>query len=403
MKPLSGHPNLEVIDVSSNLVQDFDFDPIPDKIRALFAASNFISNIATKGIFKNLQVLNLCGNKFSNFSFSQFPQLKTLNLSFNRFESFTLDSSTLVELSIQNNSLRKFEVINSQSLTHLNISDNHLTSIEFITKIPNLQELNAESNNFTQNWISFAVTFSPHLSILNHRQVTEHERAIHYNRISNLNKAAQPQFPHQQVLEIRNLFRQFKDISSKTISFSSNNIEETWITYSNDKLQRKAEIEEHSYSIPCAMIEGTDLSLTFYGTINEGCEVNVQKVKTLCLNYVPIIKDSEVEKKVIKFAEFCPTMLILNNNLLRNVIDVVFLRFFKTVEIIRVEGNPIMRMTLFRPLLSYLMPSLLVVNGVAITEAERNSGISHFQFLLKYTLGFDVQYYEYEEEEEEYM
>jgi hypothetical protein len=50
--------------------------------------------------------------------------------------------------------------------------------------------------------------------------------------------------------------------------------------------------------------------------------------------------------------------------------------------VLQIEGNQVSKLTLFRPLVSYLMPSLQVVNGVAITTAEKLAGIQHFESLL---------------------
>jgi hypothetical protein len=47
-------------------------------------------------------------------------------------------------------------------------------------------------------------------------------------------------------------------------------------------------------------------------------------------------------------------------------------------DVMMKEASVVAKMTLFRSLVAYLMASLCVVNGIALTTAEKVSGKAHF-------------------------
>jgi len=68
----------------------------------------------------------------------------------------------------------------------------------------------------------------------------------------------------------------------------------------------------------------------------------------------------------------------------------LFLMAFVSVTTLRIDGNAVARGTLFRPLVSYLMPWLRVVNGQELSLAEKRSGIAHFRHLLIVTKNTEI-------------
>lgn len=389
LRPISGHPSLEVLDASQNLIEQLEFEVPPLRIKAILLASNAITTISKHCTFDFLQVLNLSGNRLADFDFFQFPSLKTLNLSCNQFSSFEINSPTLIELSIQSNSLMNFTISNAQSLTHLDISDNYLTDVSIIEKVQTLTHFSGLGNKFNENWISFAVSSLPLLEYINGRKIEDGEKAIHRDRISRIVRMSQAPYPHKKISKIRNMMRQLKQIESKPIP-STDDIEDIWIACSKEKNSRIMLIEQHAKNIPCTSSMDDDGCLTIFGAIMTD-EYNGMDFKSLKLQYVPIIAGTEIMQNVMKLAQKRPTMLTLDNNMLSSVSDVLFLTAFDSVEVLRVEGNAISKMTLFRPLMSYLMPSLQVINGIAITMAEKLSGIDHFRNLLRITKGIVVE------------
>jgi Leucine-rich repeat (LRR) protein len=83
---LSGHPSLEFLEASSNLLERIEFDPISPKLKALILVSNSILEITTMAVLPNLELLNLSGNKFTAFRFERFPRLTILNYHSIRFK-----------------------------------------------------------------------------------------------------------------------------------------------------------------------------------------------------------------------------------------------------------------------------------------------------------------------------
>ncbi|OHT13529.1 hypothetical protein TRFO_03259 [Tritrichomonas foetus] len=389
LRPLSGHPSLEVLDASQNLIERVEFDVVPLQIRALLLASNAISKISTNCMFDFLEVLNLSGNRLTEFDFYQFPFLKSLNLSCNSFIRFELYSPTLLELSIQNNSLSEFIVVNAESLTHLDISNNYLTDISIIEKVQTLTHLTGIGNKFQDNWASFAVHAIPSIEYINGRKIKEGERAIHRDRVAKFIKSTQAPHPHKKISKIRNMMRQLKDITVQSIE-TTEDIEDIWIARSKEKGSRMLLVETQSKQIPCISTTDDEGCLTIYGALLND-DYSKQEFRTLKLQFVPILPGSEVVQYVMNLAQKNPSMLTLDHNMLSSVSDMLFLTAFETVEVLRVEGNPIMRFSLFRPLMSYLMPSLQVINGMAITTAEKMSGIDHFQNLLRVTRGIYIE------------
>lgn len=400
LKSISGladHPNLEVIDASANLLETFEFDPPPPNLKALLAASNSIHTVASKHIYHQLQVLNLSSNRLTEIDLAFFPNLKTLNLSFNSFVKFEVHHQKLLEISIQNNSLTSISFSSCPSLTHVDVSGNQLTDSSIVEQIPNLTHFWGIENKFGDNWASFVVNSSPNLIAINGRVLKEGERAIHKDRVAKFVKQTTAPHPHQEISSIRLQFKKLKNIDVK--SPTREDIEENWISRSKDKELRAQQIELKSREMPCvSSYNPDDNSLTIYGTI---CSDEHMKnhFKSLVLQNVPILKGSTCEGHLIDLASKNPTMLTLTHNFINTVADALFLIHFKTVEVIRVEGNPISKMTLFRPLLSYLMSSLVVINGVMISPAERDAGISHFQFLLNKAKNINIEADNYEEED----
>lgn len=389
LRPISGHPSLEVLDASQNLIEQLEFEVPPPRIRAILLASNAITKISNQCTFDFLEVLNLSGNRLSEFDFFQFPSLKTLNLSCNQFSSFEINSPKLLELSIQGNSLMKLVISNAQSLTHIDFSDNYLNDISIIEKVQTLTHLSGFGNKFNENWVSFAVSSLPLLEYINGRKIEDGERAIHRDRISRMVRSTQAPYPHQKISKIRNLMRKLRQIESEPIP-SSDDIEDIWIACSKEKQSRVMLIEQNAKNIPSTSILDDDGCLTIFGAIMTD-EYLENDFRSLKLQYVPIIPGTEITENVMKLAQKGPTMLTLDHNMISSVSDALFLVAFNTVEVLRVEGNAISRMSLFRPLMSYLMPSLQVINGIAITMAEKLSGIDHFQNLLRITKGIYIE------------
>lgn len=389
LRSLSSHMSIEVLDASKNLIELLDFVIVPLQLRALLLASNAISKISNQCAFDYLQVLNLSGNKLSEFNFFQFPSLRTLNLSCNQFSQFDINSPSLVELSIQNNSLLQLTVTNAESLTHLDISDNYLNDISIVEKIQTLTHLTGTGNKFQELWVSFAVSGVPSLKFVNGREIKDGERAIHVDRVAKFLRSIEAPYPHKKISKIRNLMRQLKQIQVKPIP-PTDDIENAWISFSKEKQARLMLIEQNAKSIPSVSTMDDEGCLTIFGPILTD-EFQSKEFRSLRLQYVPIIAGTEIVSHVMNLADHQPTMLTLDHNMLSSVNDVLFLRAYDTVEVLRVEGNPITRLTLFRPLMSYLMPSLQVINGIAITMAEKVSGVEHFQYLFSFSKGFEVE------------
>ena len=388
--PLSGHPSLELIDLSQNLIESVDFETIPFYLKALILASNAIVSISTQKIFQNLQVLNLSGNKLNNFRFDCFPVLKTLNLSCNSFTKFEINSSTLIELSIQNNSLSQIDVVNAKSLTHIDFSYNYLTDFSFVEKIPTLTHLTGFSNKFQDNWASFCVALIPNLKYINGKEIKDGERAIHRDRVAKFFKSTHSPHPHKEISKIRLMMRDLKAIQVEEINTDSNNIEDVWMNRSTEREKRIELIKAQAQQIPCiSNMNDEDEVLTIYGGLMSDEYMN-KPFRSLRLQFVPIIEGTEIVKHVMNLAQQMPVMLTLDHNMLSSVSDMLFLTAFEMVEVLNVEGNPITRMSLFRPLMSFLIPSLQVINGIAITTIEKMEGIKHFQSLFKITRGIEL-------------
>lgn len=390
LNPLSGHPSIVMLEASSNLIETVEFEENPANLRALILASNSITSITCKNFFTNLQVLNLSGNRLTEFSFGLFPVLKTLNLSFNSFIRFELNSASLVELSIQNNSLTDFVILNARSLTHLDFSSNFLTDISMVEKLPAITHLTASGNKFVENWVSWAVASAPTITHVDGRLLREGEIAIHKDRIARFIKTTKAPHPHQKISRIRGTFRCLKDIDVPPADVNPDDIESVWIGKSRERVSRAQAVAEEAEKLQCVSTLSEDGCLTIYGTLKTS-EFMESEFNTLKLQYVPITRGSEVEKKVMELGQKEPTMLTLDHNLLGTAEDLMFLTAFPTVTVLQIDGNPVMRGTLFRPLVSYLMPMLQVVNGQQITLAEKLAGIAHFKHLFITTKNIEIE------------
>jgi hypothetical protein len=378
--PLSGHPSLEFLEASLNVLEHVEFDPIPPRLKAMILSSNSIVKFTTRTVFEHLEILNLSANKLSEFDAAQFPRLKTLNLSFNQFVEFEIHSPHLIELSIQNNRLEILSVVNARSMTHLDFSANQLRDISVIEKIPTLTHLTGVGNRFIHNWESFAVAAVPALTTINGRLLREGEIAIHKDRVARFIRSTKTPHPHRAITKIRLDFRTLKHTQAAPLP-TAEDIETTWLNRSQQQKDRDQLILENALRLDCVTTLNEDGCLTVYGSLRTG-EYSEQKFTTLRLQHVPIIRGSEIEGRITELAKQHPTMLALDHNLLATADDCMFLAAFETVEVLQIEGNSVSKLTLFRPLVAYVMASLQVVNGVALTTAEKVSGRAHFGPLL---------------------
>jgi hypothetical protein len=386
---LSGHPSIEFLEASSNLLERVEFDPIPPKLKAMILASNSITEITTMAVFENLQILNLSGNKLTEFRFERFPRLKTLNLSFNAIQKFEIHAPHLIELSIQSNYLKTLTVANAHSMTHLDISSNALTDISIVERIPSLTHLTGTGNAFIHNWESFAIAALPGLTTVNGRHLREGEIAIHKDRVARFVRSTKTPHPHRTISKIRLDFRALESVEPRPMA-PSDDIEELWLGRSRERRSRTQLIFERALGFECVSTMSEDGCLTIYGSLRSA-EHAERRFTTLKLQHVPIIRDSEIEGRVVELAKQQPTMLTLDHNLLETADDCVFLAAFESVEVLQIDGNPVAKMTLFRPLVAYMMASLRVVNGVALTTAEKVSGRAHFGPLLLHCKGMVVE------------
>ena len=252
-----------------------------------------------------------------------------------------------------------------------------------------LTHLNAVGNEFIDNWVSFVVTSTPSLTNINGRELKDGEIAIHKDRVAKFIKSTTAPYPHQKISNIRQAFRRLKDIAVTPVE-TTDNVESVWVARSKERGARTERVFEEAMKLDCVSTLTDEGCLTIYGALKTG-EYLDKEFTTLRLHYVPIGRNTEVEKRVMELAQKEPTMLVLDHNLLATCDDLMFLSAFSSVTVLQIDGNPVMNGTLFRPLASYLMPMLQVVNGQQITLAEKLSGIAHFKHLLMYLKNIEIE------------
>lgn len=381
--PIEKHETLEIIDVSYNIMEVAQLDP-PPNLKALILASNAITELASTCILSNLQILNLSQNKIAEFNTEICPNLVTLNLSFNQLREFTVSSKTLVEISMQNNELVEFYVIEAPSLIRLDVSNNHLESIQFVDNIPNLQHFSASGNNLEKYWESYVVSNIKYIVSINKRNITEGERAIHTDRFARTVKAQQFN-PYPLISEIRTQFRQVKSTTVQQEE-TPQDIVAIWLARSREKNQRYRAVEYQSRTIKSYINIDKNKVLTIYGPLTTN-EYSIRPFRALTMIYTPLQHGSTNLVNVIGLSKQQPVMMTLNHNLLNTFKDLLFLRFFDTVSILSIDGNLAAKMKLFRPFIAYIMPSINVINGIEVSQLERESGYNHFANVLAVSHG----------------
>ena len=383
VKQIAQHPTLEIIDVSFNLIEVAEIDP-PPHLKALILSSNNITEILSTCILSNLRVLNISQNKITDFNTDICPNIMTLNLSYNKIKEFSLHSKTMVELSLQNNFIDTFTVEEAPELLRLDLSFNKLEDISFIEKLPKITHFSAEGNKLAKFWESYVVYTRKKIIAINGRVLTEGEKAIHRDRVLRTEKPAE-ETPYQLISSIR---KEYKKIKSLTVEMEEcpDDIVCIWMARSHEKCQRLGTVEHQSRSIKNWIHYEKDGALVVYGPMLPN-DIPSKPFRSLSLNYTPIHKGGPVEQAVIELAKRQPIILTLNHNMLNTLADLLFLRFFDSVTILSIEGNLAAKMTLFRPFISYIMPSINVINGVELSTLERQSGIDHFQNLLSIACG----------------
>jgi len=388
LERLSDHPNIELIEISSNMLENIDFLNPPKYLKAFIASSNKISSIRN-GCFDNLLVLNISENYFSDFDTKMFPKLQVLNLSFNRLRNFRIDHEELIELSLQSNHIQAIDIGSAPKLARLDISDNSLDDISFVENLPSLTHLTAVANKFVSFWESYVVSMCKSIQSINTRAITDGERAIHKDRYKRMQKSSTNDNPQKIIIHIR---RAFKNIKNMQISSDSQNsdIVSNWINRSREKSHRhEVSIRECKNMKSYVLNESPDM-LTIMGCLFEPIS-NTICFKALKLHFCPIIHHSSFLETIISLSSHKPSSLFLENNMLNTLNDCLFLKHFSSVRILHIEGNPVMKMTLFRQFISYIIPEIQVINGVVVSNSEKESGYSHFSRLLLISNGIDPQ------------
>lgn len=164
-----GLNSLEILDVSDNNLEYFDFELIStifEKLEFFAAMDCHIQNIPKLlgYLSENLQELDLSGNfigavnatTFNRFNF-EFLLLRRSNLS--NFNFDTLKHHTrLYTLDISQNSFEKLDLqlLSGSPLHRLVLHDNELTEITNLTRsnFPNLSQLSVANNNFSCEFLN---------------------------------------------------------------------------------------------------------------------------------------------------------------------------------------------------------------------------------------------------------
>lgn len=386
LNELSSHPSIELLDISCNLIKEFDLENPGDCLKALIVSSNSMDKIVTKTIFTKLELLNLSQNYLTTFPSDQFVNLRILNLSFNKLTFFELDHPYLLELSLQNNKLRTFQIKNAGSLLRLDISSNKLDDLSFTEHIKDtITHFSAHNNKFGYYWESEVITKFKKIVSVNGRVLTEGEKAIHRDRYRLQMRRDDIDKPNDLICTIRRQFRQIKQIEVDALS-CPDDIVSVWLTRSQERVNRHKLIVQAISNMKSYYYVDKNQCLIVYGALVD-VEYVSSAYRSVQLRYSPIIK-GPIERNVINLAKRNPVMLTLDHNMLNTLDDILFLRYFRSVTILSVDGNLVSKMSIFRRFIAYLMPNVNVINGIQVTQSERDSGSDYFASLLEIAKGF---------------
>ena len=145
-------PRLLCLKLAGNQIQKFDFLRDLTTLRSLDLSANKLSDPHLRIIygirFPNLQVLVLSNNSFKQCEVIPrecFPQLESLDLSHNFIATVPAGAfdmvTTLKELKLSYNSLRKLDNLGAQSLVSFDVSHNRITSVEEVLKLGRCTQL----------------------------------------------------------------------------------------------------------------------------------------------------------------------------------------------------------------------------------------------------------------------
>lgn len=176
-------PNLKTLILSSNKItsiSDKTFDFIKN-LRKVSLDNNELEQLSGKIFLGNQQIqeIDLNGNKISEFDlvlFDNMPNiLKFVDLSYNMLVSFSMQCQTFsykydfpeyLYLNLSNNFLNELGISTNFSITHLYLGNNNVTSMDRVSKLNNLIELDLSFNKLGRLEMT-SLSNLTHLSYLN--------------------------------------------------------------------------------------------------------------------------------------------------------------------------------------------------------------------------------------------
>lgn len=177
---------MRYLDISTNAISNIQLIAELPELLTLNASKNQIANLEVfqnPAVLKNLQFLNLSGNKITKFTQVALPALRRLNL--NENEISTIEGwnghDTLEYLELRKNKLKKLAGLkNMKSLVELYLSENQISDFRGLADLPNLRKLYLRNNKIKKLLKPF-----PHLPSLYHLNLRENqiEKIVEFDRI----------------------------------------------------------------------------------------------------------------------------------------------------------------------------------------------------------------------------
>jgi len=375
-------PNLIFLDLYNNQIKEISGLESLGTLRVLMLGKNYIRTVERLECLSKLDVLDLHSNRITKIqNLSHLRDLRVLNLAGNQIDVMeNLEGLySLTELNLRRNNIHTVHGLDQcNSLNRVYLSDNKIASfesLESIFRLNSLAELTLDGNLVASNryYREYLIDRIKTVKTLDMRRVTDEERRVATMLVRNDEKLEKQRREH------------LKAERAHTISA----IESVWLSKHKRRLSKDRSRSHHNHNVRGPTMKGyyevkEKTTLLLYGsaldmlTTDNRLFADRERIEKIEIYYCDITSLSENINKLRRFSN--ANSYAFGHNDIRLFTQLDVLAAFNLKEL-SVAHNRVCKTTLFRSYIVFKLPTIEILNGKQVSQAERDSAGSKFSLV----------------------